>query len=389
MINIYKYLVFLLILFSLQPIMIYGQVDRNDINVEQGKLWTDSNIVRILDCYAELPEVNMKRNNLNFLNISNNKSIIIAEYSARNTKGGMIYFYRLLDGRQSELSYLGKSIWINHMVMSHNEDYIIVATFERKSSRLQCYSLEEERLFWENKRIDDYYFGVWFSEDNNEIIAFGSDAIYKVKIQTGEVINEMEVIHDEYSFDGHKETWVNHSTSGKYIVIWQRQAKFALLDFFRKSANENITVWDIDKGKKIVSMPLDEKYFRTAVFSPDEKFVLLGGYDRFIHFWSIEKNEIVNKVPGEAIHMVLNSNNNMLAISLMNDEGNFEVKIYEYPDMKLITKIYPFTDSYTIDGIMPINFDKTGKYFAIERDGKLFLYDTSDWSVLWCIETDP
>ncbi|GIK21168.1 MAG: WD40 repeat domain-containing protein [Ignavibacterium sp.] len=329
----------------------------------------------------------MNSNHLSFLHILNKRSEIIAEPVSDDIKGGTIYRWNLFDGKRSILAYLGDRVWIAYMTVSHNEDFIVVATLDNDPTRLKYFSIKEKKWLWEIQDLDHYWW-LGFSDNDKEIIAFGNNAVYRVNAYNGVILSKTKAIHNEYSLSVHKSTGTFISPTGKYLVIWQVQETWALLDLFRRSANKNISVWDIEEEKIVASMSLPEKGVRTATFTSDEKNVFLGCGDETIKLWSLEKNKIVNEIPGLATYLVTSNKQNFLASGIMEEDRLSKVKIWKYPEMTLIHTIEPYSKNYINRGRMPVNFDKTGKYFGVERDGKLYLYDTSNWEVLWSFNTD-
>lgn len=327
----------------------------------------------------------MKRNNLNFIFFLSTKNKLLTNYSGYNTEGEYICTWDIKDGERKTFAYLGDDIWITSMVLSHDENYIIVATMTKDFLQLKCYYVNEEKLLWEIDDLD-YMDYLSFSEDDQEVIAVGNDAVYRIDSKNGNVIKEIETIRDAYPQHGHISTWAFLSKSGRYLVIWQVQPVWSIIDLFRSSANKKISVWDITKEKIIASFELLDGGLQTAAFSNDEKSVFLGSKNEIL-LWNLEQNKITKRIPGHAIYMLTNHSKKIFAASLK-IKDRFDLYVWKYPSGELETVISPFAINFSKTGKMPVNFDKAGKYCAIERGGTLFLYDTANWNVLWRAETD-
>lgn len=351
----------------------------------------DSNCVEIPLFNRNVSRSEIEENNLNFLYFLNKRSEIIGKCSSHNIKGGSVEKWNISNGERSSLLYLGDNVWIAQMAISPNEEYIVIATMGKEPTYLKCYSLIEEKFIWEIEELD--YFGcLGFTNRNKNVIAFGNNGMYVIDSKTGDIVDEIDEIHDQYSLSSNKSTSYYFSPSGKYLVIWQIQEVWSLFDLFRSSANKNITIWDINKRKVIASMLLPEESYRTATFTNDEKHVFLGGGDGFVSLWSLRENKIIKKIKSEAIYLISSKEQNILASGVQSDDWlsdwYFDARFWKYPEMELIVTMKPFARNFTNKGIMPINFDETGNFCAIERGGTLYLYDTKNWEILWCKDTD-
>ncbi|MDY0083242.1 MAG: hypothetical protein RBR74_08690, partial [Ignavibacteriaceae bacterium] len=106
----------------------------------------------------------MNSNHLSFLHILNRRSEIIAEPVSDDIKGGTIYRWNLVDGKRSILAYLGDRVWIAYMTVSHDEDYIVVATLDNDPTRLKYFSIKEKKWLWEIQDLDHYW---WLGFSDN------------------------------------------------------------------------------------------------------------------------------------------------------------------------------------------------------------------------------
>jgi hypothetical protein len=276
------------------------------------------------------------------------------------------------------------------MEASHNGELIIIATLE---GHLKCFSIANNKWLWDLKKLD-YFDKVAFSENDDEVLAFGEDALYRIDSQNGSIIKKIMYISDNFPMNNHRALWDYFSSDGKYLVVWQEQVGTAIIDLFRSSVNKNIGVYSIKEEKIIASIPLEQIKAISASFTANDSCILFGCEYGTVKNWSIKENKIINEIwVGDAIQIVSSNQNNSFAVILKNKDTNCDAAILEYPSLKLLNSISPFYYSHGLIGYkqfgsFALNFDLTGKYCAIERGGKFFLYDTSNWSILWCTETN-
>jgi hypothetical protein len=332
----------------------------------------------------------MKYNNINYLYWLPNLSQFVSDYSPRDAKGDSICTWNFSNGKRTNIAYLGEGAFIEWMEVSHNGEFIIIATLE---GHLKCFSVTNKIWLWDLKRLD-YFDKIAFSENDKEVIAFGEDALYRIDSQNGNVIKKITYISDNFPMNNHRALWDYFSSDGKYLVVWQEQVGAAIIDLFRSSVNKNIGVFSIKDEKMIASIPLEQIKAISAAFTKDDSCILFGCEDGSVKNWSIIDNKIINEVwVGNPIQIVNRNQNNNFAVVLKNKDTNCDATIVEYPSMKLSKSISPFYYSHGLIGYkqfgsFALTFNDTGKYFAIERGGKLFLYDTSNWSIIWCVDTN-
>jgi WD40 repeat protein len=335
----------------------------------------------------------MKYNNIKYLYWLPGDSVIISDYVPFNAKGGSICTWNVSNGKRSIIAYLGDNMFIKWMDISHNGEFIIIATLDNKSLLLECFAIKSKKWLWEVKGLD-HYDKVIFSEDDKEVLAAGYNAVYRIDAQNGNILKKITYISDIYPMNNHRAIWDYFSSDGKYLVIWQEQVGTAIVDLFRSPINKNIGVFDIKEEKLIASFPAEQLHAISASFTKDDSCILFGCEDGIVKTWSIKENKIINEVyVGNPIQIIINKQNSLFAVVLKNKYTHCEAAILEYPSMKLLKSISPFTYSrsligYKQFGSFALNFDNSGKYCAMERGGKLFLYDTSNWNIIWCTETD-
>jgi WD40 repeat protein len=152
----------------------------------------------------------------------------------------------------------------------------------------------------------------------------------------------------------------------------------------------------IAKGQRI-----QEKYKNcSAVFTPDEKDLVLGSMDGHVRIWSIADKRISRewqafwndkRIPFEkspapnAINcMVISRDAQYLATMGFDTKSRFAIKVWEYSANKLI---HGFTEvissSLGMCSGYPMAFSHDGKYFAFEKQGRLCLYDTKNSQEKW------
>jgi WD40 repeat protein len=326
----------------------------------------------------------IRKNCLNFIYFLSDENQLLTNYVSRYAKGEYLCTWDIKDGKRNTFTYLGTDVWILNMALSHNESYLVVSSFKEYSRQLRLYSIKGEKIIWEIKNLGEIA-SIAFTQDDKEIIAVGNDAVYRIDSRNGKILKEIEKIRDIYPQHNHISTWSFLSENGRYLVIWQVQPVWAIIDLFRRSANKKISVWDIEKEEIIESIDIPVGGVQTAVFSKDNRTVFLGA-EKEILLWDLDKHSINKKLPGKAVYMITTKNSKNLVVAI-DGEKFFDIYIWQYPYDTVSTQIIPFARNFSKEGKMPVNFDKTGNYCAVERGGTFYLYETANWKALWGIET--
>ena len=163
------------------------------------------------------------------------------------------------------------------------------------------------------------------------------------------------------------------------------------------------------EGKKIIAKQgnIQEKYKNcSALFTPDEKNLVLGSMDGHVRIWSITEQKVIrgwkayaadapvtfrnSPAPYFISSMVFSHDGQYLATLGFDIKSRFAIRIWEYSTNKLIRE-FPEVISLGLSmcSEYPMACSPDGKYFAFEQQGKLCLYDTQTWEEKWCVLSWP
>lgn len=334
-----------------------------------------------------LKEAEVKQNAQDCLFWMEEKNKIITDYLYDWDKGNYICTWDKLTGMRETICYHGDDTYIGNMDVSDNNKYVICSAFRKDLIYLRCYSIEEKKLLWQIKNYDQID-EVYFIDNDKKILGVGKNAVYIVDTETGKEIYEWEEVRDKFPQTNSIETWFYMSGSKKYFVIWQKQHRLGLVDLFRKTADTKMSIWDIENRKIVCTQELSGKVFNTACFSDDDKLVYLGDEDG-LAIWNLSENKISRTKINYCINgILLNKANNWIMICAeRKDNHKDELQIYRNLEEYPIKIIYPFTARPIRYNKFSVGVSKDGRYLAIERIGKMFMYDTKTWKVLWSVDT--
>jgi WD40 repeat protein len=85
--------------------------------------------------------------------------------------------------------------------------------------------------------------------------------------------------------------------------------------------------------------------------------------------------------------MTLSTNARYLAMIWSDPNGGFVVKVFDYQTTKLIKEFIGVTEKIKLCDVYPMAFSPDSKYFAVEKKGKICLYNTGNWKEKWCVRS--
>lgn len=321
-------------------------------------------------------------------------SLLIA--GCNKGKGGCIRFWAVEDGKLKYSEDLGNNIWAYLISLSRNGNYLAVALLP---DEIGYYSIKENKWLWKAKWFEKGMSDVLlFSLDDQNILAIGSENIVYYDAKTGRILfTQKEPLNDYPSRAGTIEKNVI-SSNANYIVVWQMRpqalAGHGILG--RLFSNREITVWDMKKNEKVARWRRDREIC-SAVFSPDEKYIIFGTEDGHIQEWSFSTqkmvrdwqvfNSVASENPNEVDSISISPTGKYLATLASSKWKGNTIKIWEYSTNKLV---HEFLDvAFSIKGCWyyPMAFSPDSKYFAFEQNGNLCLYDTQTWKKKWCVNS--
>lgn len=270
--------------------------------------------------------------------------------------------------------------------ISNNGAYIAVRTF-KDSILLQIFSMEKRKWLWQSKGT--HYDAIAFSENDQYLVAVNQIVLEKFDVNTGtktQTKNPIEGELAEYVENKKRVVKQKLSPSGRYLVIWNNASHHEWGDFwlclispFSSPPNTNIAVWDILENKLVSEIQKPSSGIVSVVFSPDGRTVFLVCGDKKIRTWSLAENRIIKEFDGS--YMDISARDDLLVVV----EGH--LRILNYLTFKLMKDFGRVGDK--VGRLSEWSFSSDGKYFALEVEGILYLYETDTWEVLWSIPSCP
>jgi WD40 repeat protein len=314
---------------------------------------------------------------------------------------GSIRFWSIDEARLKEVLDLGKGTWANSMAVSNNGSLIVASLLGKRE--IACYSLTERKWLWKVMWVEKGVAGIamQFSIDDRKVVVVGYRNIVTYNALTGVILEKQE---DSRSFSNGfpKGRTRNNgiSPSARYAAFWQGDLEHD--EGWWSSGNIWVLVHDIETGKVIAKQGKVQKKYKNcaAAFTPDEKNLVLGSMDGCVRIWSILEQRVIKEwraygadeepvpfrrdpSPNEIYSMTFSPDGRYLATIGHLKEGS-AVRIWDYTTNKLIHEFRDVISSPWPSGY-PMAFSADGKYFALEEQGDLYLYDTQTWKEKWCV----
>jgi len=317
---------------------------------------------------------------------------------------GSIRLWSINDGKLGEIIDLKKREWADSLAISNDGKLVAAALLGTKE--IGCYSLKEKKWVWRRKSMEKGIAGdvMQFTLDDRKLVVVGFRNIVIYDTGTGAVLQKQEDSTGFSSGFPEYRTRINGiSPSARYAAFWQ-----GILEHDEgrwSSKNIWVSIRDIETGKTIAKQgKIQDKYKNcSATFTPDEKNLLLGSMDGYVRVWSIAEQKVIkewkaywhddrssfeeNPAPNEIDSMTFSPDGRYLS-TMGHLKGGSAVRIWDYTANKLthefndvISSSLPMCSGY------PTAFSLDGKYFALEQQGKLCLYDTQTWKEKWCVPT--
>jgi WD40 repeat protein len=350
--------------------------------------------------------VEIKNNNLTTL-------MFVPEHNALvgADKNEVIRFWAIRDGKLSHVIKYGKDELVDAMATSNNGNLmaVVISTLLTNGDvqyEVGCYSIENKRWLWRKKW--DGILGprnLRFERDDRSVTMQGFDKIVTYDSQKGNILRQLEdTKYFSSGYPRHKNAILALSPSAKYAAILQGRLEHN--EFITRYPNVWVVVWDLER-KQIVGRQgkMQSKYKNcSAVFTPDEKYVLLGSMDGTVREWSISEQKAVRERKWYGAGITLSSDDNDSApftidslifspdaryVAAMGADGKngFRVKIYDYAKNELVMASGRVGSAISMCGPYPMAFSADSKYFAMEKDGDLCLYKTGIWKEQWCVKS--
>lgn len=309
-----------------------------------------------------------------------------------------IRVWSLDDGRLAKSIRLGPKEGVSSVAVSHDGNLIAVATFLTET--VGCYSLKEDKWLWKSKWIEKSPFKVkkvLFLPGDGAILAFGQKQYVIYDAKKGEVTETKGKPLDEYASLAVCGRFYTPSPSGRYIMVWQGLCNpgHGILKRFL-SLNRKATIWDFQKDEPVARWERTHEIC-AAAFSPDEKEIVIGSCDGHVSVRSLSDEKVTRswrahidvQYPDSDYRlgaMVFSNHGRFLATYGAGGDGWGGVKVWDYREGRLIHEFHNmmYGRGFGDEATYPMAFSADGKYFALEQQGKLCLYETRTWEEKWC-----
>lgn len=308
-----------------------------------------------------------------------------------------IRFWSSSNGELKEIIELEKKQWAVALAVSNDGKFLAVSLL---GNQIGCYSLTEKKWLWKENWLGKSTVrnSMKFTLDDRRIVVVGKNNIVIFDAMTGAILKNQE---DSRSFSAGfpEQVTRNHalSPSTKYAAFWQGNLEHNEGPLYSK--NIWVVVRDIENEKTISKQGNIQKKYKncSAVFSPDEKSLLLGSMDGRVRLWSIIDQKVIKEWPihefADLGFFKQNPDPYGIDAILFSPDGyqlatmaNFGIKIWDYKANRLIHEFpHVISSSQPMCAGYPMSFSRDSKYFLFEKQGQLCLYDTKTWKEKWCV----
>lgn len=309
-----------------------------------------------------------------------------------------------IDGTKTQTFDFEKSVWGATMAVSNKGDSVVLGLVGEPD--LMLYSLIEKRPVWKVKGIEKGFglSSVSFTPDEIRVVVVGFKIIVIFDSKSGAILERRED-SEAFSFGlpRYRSRIDKISHTGRYAAFFQGNVEH---DEFRLKNNVWITVYDIENKKLVAKQAYVQKSYKncSAVFTQDERNLVLGSMDGFVRVWSITDQKVIRQwkayenskpttfreIPFPSpIHSVILSSDERLLATMGSTDAGFSIKVWEYATNRQVHEFRDVNPSHTMCSGYPMAFSPDGKYFALEQQGNLCLYDTQTWQQKWSVPSWP
>lgn len=305
-----------------------------------------------------------------------------------------------IDGTKTQTFDFEKGVWGASMAVSNKGDSVVLGLVGGPD--LILYSLVEKRPVWKMKGIEKGLglSSMSFTPDDNRVVVVGFKIIVIFDSKSGAIVERQED-SEAFSFGlpRYRSRIDQISRTGRYAAFFQGKVEH---DEARLKNNVWITVYDIETKKLAARQAYVQKSYKncSAVFTQDERNLVLGSMDGFVRVWSITDQKVIRQwkayenskattfreipFPNFIDSVILSSDGRLLATIGMTDAG-VSIKVWEYATNRQMHEFRDVNLFHTMCSGYPMAFSPDGKYFAFEQQGMLCLYDTQTWDEKWSV----
>ncbi len=390
-----------------------------------------------LKAFAQVDSILIYDNNIDrflyFLPVSNN---IIGLCWKDKFEQQSVKIWSKKDGDLIKEVLLEKDEDVKAFNVSHDDSSFIIMSRSidedgKNAYIIKKYLIQENRWAWRKiwyKTASWAWLKSWYSkapclrlaysDDNKQIICVTYLHTLILNSEDGEIINKSNEITSVLEHDDYLAIKMDLSSNGRYFIFWGEsqfpydeygQSKFAqgmkevvegIGSAIYSSKKKYIYVWDIfgDTLKRSIEIP-KKTSIGAPVFTKDETKFVYGPLKGIYYVYSIKENNNYREWKLDEIdfeNLGNQSNEYYSKFKVISFDNTYfasfagtKVWLYNVIDGKQIRhwknyciKNYHYFDPYQMA------FSSDSKYFALEYDGKICLYSTTDWEMIWSKQTD-
>ncbi|RJP70895.1 MAG: hypothetical protein C4539_05670 [Ignavibacteriales bacterium] len=394
-------------------------------------------ILLFLLCLKALAQVDSSEiiyNNIDrflyFMSVSNN---IIALSWKDNFNQQCIRIWSKDDGNLMKEVLLEYNEDVKAFNVSHDDSSFIIMSRSidedgKNAYIIKKYLIQENRWAWKKiwyKTASWAWLKSWYSkapclrlaysDDNKQIICVTYLHTLILNSEDGEIINKSNEITSVLEHEDYLAIKMDLSSNGRYFIFWGEsqfpydeygQSKFAqgmkevvegIGSAIYSSKKKYIYVWDIFGDTLKCSIEIPKKTSIGApVFTKDETKFIYGTLNDFYYEHSLEEEKIIREWRQDSVSIKKpNSNYSWSGFKIISPDNKYFAS-FTYSDVSVIDCFngnqikfwhnynagsYQYFDPYQMA------FSSDSKYFALEHDGKICLYSTTDWEMIWSKQT--
>jgi len=310
-----------------------------------------------------------------------------------------------IDGTKTQTFDFEKGVWGASIAVSNKGDSVVLGLVGGPD--LMLYSLVEKRPVWKMKGIEKVFglSSASFTPDDNRVVVVGFKNIVILDSKSGSILERQED-SEAFSFGLPRyRTRIDQiNRTGRYVAFFQGNVE--VHDEAKLKNNVWITVYDVESKKLVAKQAYVQKGYKncSAVFTQDERNLVLGSMDGFVRLWSITDQKVIRQwkayenskpstfreipFPNPIDSVILSSDGRLLA-TMGSTDASFSIKVWDYTTNRQVHEFRDVNPPWAMCSGYPMAFSPDGKCFALEQQGKLCLYDTQAWQEKWCVLSWP
>jgi hypothetical protein len=326
-------------------------------------------------------------NNLHFLFFLSKFNVLVSDFQGKNNDRDELIYWNVENGEKEIVHQFDSGESINYLAVSHDEEKLAVITSLLNDSKnhqyIGLFNVRDKKWIWKIPAEDYYYSALWFIKGEKLIGAIGAGNVYLIDVETGTVIKKHHSILNDYYNSNSVLRQVRINQDGHLFVVWQQPFDRGdnYMPWLSPKGSKMVAVWDVLGDTMVSSFERSGRGFTDAAFTLRGDTIIFVSPDSIVSLWSGNKKELEIKTVGIANYTILTEN----YIAL----GKKDLQIMNYPSFEPLVMMKGFMNSYRLFSKMPFVFSDDEKLFAVERLGKLILYNVVTWKEKWNVWTNP